>query len=107
MARAILTSKAEPGLILGKDACNLQGTLLLREGQRLTEKNLRMLKAWGVHKIWVEEASPGEPDGSPASVPEDSNLEAELTKRFEGVLDHPVMAEIYQIVLKHRRELVS
>jgi hypothetical protein len=54
----ILLKEAQPGMSLAADALNAQQMLLLKKGVLLTEKNLRILKSWGVETISVQQSNP-------------------------------------------------
>jgi len=44
----------EPGMRLSKPAFNLQGGLLLKEGEVITPEHLLLFKTWGVGQFEVE-----------------------------------------------------
>ncbi len=50
----ISTDDLKSGMILAKSVRNLQGLLLLNAGARLTAKNIRILKSWGVSELFIE-----------------------------------------------------
>ena len=85
----------KPGMILAKSVYNLQDLLLLEAGAKITEKNIRMVKSWGVTAVWVKGDSSDDNSkdmGSDAESREE--LEIELKEKFADVLDNPVMLEI-------------
>ena len=41
--------KAKAGMTLAKSVSTLQDMLLLKPDVRLTEKNIHILKSWGIH----------------------------------------------------------
>ena len=85
-----------PGNLLIEDIFNFQGLLLLKKGMRLTEKNLRMLKSWGVSEVRVAGADEkAVPDG-PQDPDNDGrkDIEAKVKEKFIGDTDNPVMGEI-------------
>ena len=93
--------KAKPGMVLAKPVNNLQNMLLLKERVELTERNIQMLRSWGVGEIWV--------DGGQTSVPSDKaqNFDAlqaaidhELQEKFANVADDPLMMEIMRLAGK-------
>jgi hypothetical protein len=87
----------KPGMILAKPVQNHQGVLLLDAGTKITKKNIRIFKSWGVIEIFAD----GELNQSrsaeemPAPVVKDS-AEMELKAKFSDVLDDPVMVEIFK-----------
>jgi hypothetical protein len=91
----------KPGMVLGKAACTSQGALLIKERTPLNERNILVLKTWGVAEVWVE----GEE--KPVSLPEPGppetlkgETEEELKEKFSGVLDHQAMEEVMRVARK-------
>ena len=85
----------KPGLILAKAVYNHQELLLLESGAKITEKNIRMFKSWGVTAVWVQGESPNDTDNDVES--ENMAREAvaiELKAKFADALDNPIMLEI-------------
>jgi hypothetical protein len=90
--------KAKPGMTLAKSVSTLQDVLLLKPDIRLTEKNILILKSWGIHEIWiVEEAG----EGAAAIMDSENELRASidetLRKKFSETLSDPLMEEILRI----------
>jgi hypothetical protein len=87
----------KPGMILAKPVRNDQGVLLLDAGIKITKKNIRIFKSWGVSEIFAD----GKLNKSkcteemPAAVVKDA-AEMELKTKFSDVLDNPVMVEIFK-----------
>jgi len=86
----------KPGMILEQPVKNNQGVLLLEAGAKITKKNIRIFKSWGVTEIPVKGEVTRATDcaGQPElriNEPE----EMQLKKKFAGVLDDPVMVEIF------------
>ena len=89
------SDELKPGMILAKPVRNFQEILLLNEGTELSEKNIRMLKSWGVVDILVEGG--GDKDEG-REVELDSkakeSIERELKEKFSEVLEDEIMVEI-------------
>ena len=86
----------KPGMILGQPVKNHQGALLLEAGARITKKNIRIFKSWGVTEVTVKGQVDRETDG--AGRPElriNATVEIQLKEKFADVLDDPVMVEIF------------
>jgi len=86
----------KPGMILGQPVKNHQGVLLLEAGARITKKNIRIFKSWGVTEVTVKGQVDRETDG--AGRPElriNATVEIQLKEKFADVLDDPVMVEIF------------
>ena len=86
----------KPGMILEHSVKNNQGVLLLEAGAKITKKNIRIFKSWGVTEATVKgsvtraNGSPGQPE--PRIKESDEML---LKDKFADVLDDPVMVAIF------------
>lgn len=94
-------SELKAGMMLAKPVFNLQGVLLLDEGTELSEKNIWILKSWGVTQVWVE----GECEAEKNRVVELESdvkefIEKELKEKFCEVLEDQVMGEIMRAASK-------
>jgi hypothetical protein len=86
----------KPGLILGQPVKNHQGVLLLEAGARITKKNIRIFKSWGVTEVSVKGQVDRETDGDGRPEPRiNASEEIQLKEKFADVLDDPVMVEIF------------
>jgi hypothetical protein len=86
----------KPGMILAQPVRNHQGVLLLDTGAKVSKKNIRIFKSWGISRV----ATKGSPTktGSPIGDTEvrvKASIEKELRDKFCDVLDDPVMVEIF------------
>jgi len=93
--------KAIPGMVLMEDVAHMNGRILMRAGSEITEKNLRVLKTWGILTVNVAQETSGaghEQGGRPSVSPEQRRAaEARLQDLFRHAdLTHPAMAEIYE-----------
>ncbi|MBT8369375.1 MAG: hypothetical protein KJO34_00310 [Deltaproteobacteria bacterium] len=87
----------KPGMILAQPVKTHQGILLLEAGVKISKKNIRIFKSWGINEISVKgdlAESTGESKPSVAVVKE--SVEMELEEQFRDVLDDPVMVEIFR-----------
>jgi hypothetical protein len=86
------------GLIVAKPVYNLHGLLLLNEGTILNEKNIVMLKTWGVNQIWIE-AMEGTENNKKLQPTEALKLKIEktLAEKFSEELENPIMVEIMRV----------
>ena len=87
----------KPGMILDQPVRNRQGVLLLEAGAKITQKNIRIFKSWGVSEIIIL----GDPAQAgnrikPTEIRVAESVELQLKERFSDVLDDPVMVEIYK-----------
>jgi hypothetical protein len=91
----------KPGMVLAHSVRNHQGAMLLGAGAKITKKNIRIFKSWGV--IDVSVAGPldelrvaGEMHGTEAN----EAAKMELKEKFSDVIDDTVMAEIFNAASK-------
>jgi hypothetical protein len=84
------------GMILAHAVKNNQGVLLLEAGAKITKKNIRIFKSWGVTRVAVKggEARANGTAGQPQPQIKESD-EMLLKEKFADVLDDPVMVEIF------------
>ena len=84
------------GMILELPVKNSQGILLLEAGARITKKNIRIFKSWGVTEVTVKGEVARETDSAGQPEPRiNASEEAQLKEKFSDVLDDPVMVEIF------------
>jgi len=98
----------KPGMVLAQPVQNHQGILLLDAGTKITKKNIRIFKSWGVIEVSIK----GELDESKAAdetpvAGVKDTVEKELKARFSDVLDDPVMVEIYNAARKQLMKELS
>ena len=101
MARTAL-ELLSPGMRLTTPVRNASGVLLLKEGEVLTEKHLRILETWGIAEADVDCDGGGNPaaNAQAALLREImERVEKEMTHRFRraNLANDPVMAEIFQM----------
>lgn len=85
-----------PGMILAQPVRNHQGVLLLEAGARISKKNIRIFKSWGVLEITIK-GNETEAEGRTGDTEfrAKESIEKELKEKFCEVLDDPVMVEIF------------
>ena len=94
--RCIQLKEAQVDMILAADIDNAQQMLLLKKGTCLTAKNLRMLKSWGIDRLYVE--LPANDDADNAQTPENLiDLERQILSRFTGSAENPIISEICHV----------
>lgn len=93
--------KLQPGMTLAEPAYNFQGVLLLDSGSELSEKNIRILKSWGVARVSIDGKSEEKKGVGAESANEIiSDIKKGLQQKFSDVLDDPVMEEIMRVAQK-------
>jgi hypothetical protein len=93
-----------PGMVLAEAVTNHQERVLLGAGRRITERSLSLFRSWGVLTVAVRGESSGGERAASAPPPGSPGLDAELARRFEGVLSDPLMQAIHDAV---RRQLAA
>ena len=92
------------GTILEHAVKNNQGVLLLEAGAKITKKNIRIFKSWGVPEVTIKgnltEAGDSTAD---TEFRLKESIEKELKDKFCDVLDDPVMVEIFNAAGKQLR----
>jgi len=91
----------KPGMVLARAVQNQQGVLLLDAGTKITKKNIRIFKSWGVNEFSVkgELNSPKTGGETPEAEMRDA-VEMELKAKFSDVMNDPVMVEIFKAASK-------
>jgi hypothetical protein len=86
----------KPGMVLAQSVRNHQGVLLLDAGAKISKKNIRIFKSWGVSEVSVvgELNQSKNAAETPLAEIKDS-VKTELAAKFSDVMDDPVMVEIF------------
>ena len=91
----LAVDELKPAMILAKPVYNHQELLLLDAGVKLSEKNIRIFKSWGVAAVWVKgDDADTENENAGVETKTAKFIELELKRKFADVLDDPVMLEI-------------
>ncbi len=96
--RRLSLVEAQPDMILASDIVNDQQMLLLKKGAALNDKNIKMLKSWGVAVVEIESES----DSASDTVPSDGGMDGDdiakrIEERFGPLGDDEVMREIRRV----------
>jgi hypothetical protein len=94
--------RAAPGMTLAKSVHTAQDVLLLKSDVRLSEKNIHILKSWGIQEIWIDEDTAEKPSKDADSEHElraaiDEELRAKFSETLSEPLSEPLMTEIMRI----------
>jgi hypothetical protein len=91
----------KPGMVLARAVQNQQGVLLLDAGTKITKKNIRIFKSWGVNEFSVKgELNKLKTAGETPAAEIRAAVEMELKAKFSDVMDDPVMVEIFNAASK-------
>jgi len=85
-------------MVLAEPTYNFQGVLLLDAGLTLTEKNIKILKSWGVTKVRVEGEGKRKRSGD-AEFENEARLAIKkgLEEKFSDIEKDPVIMEIMRV----------
>jgi hypothetical protein len=96
------------GMILELPVKNSQGILLLEAGARITKKNIRIFKSWGVAGVTIKgKMAPADDSPEPSESPSREADEIQLKEKFAEVMDDPVMVEIYKAASKQLDQILN
>jgi len=91
----IRLEQAQPGMELASDAADRNGQLLAKAGKELSDKELRLFKAWGVLELDVvgDDTPAEDPQGSTENLVVEPQHHAAARERFKHCdMDHPLVA---------------
>lgn len=97
-----------PGMMLAADIHDRNGRLLIRSGAELTDKNILVLRTWGVIQVDIEGVEE-EDDHCPLCGEFDpdllSLLEADVKPLFRhSDLSHPAVSELIRLCILRRAQ---
>ena len=93
------------GMILAQPVQSQQGLLLLDAGAKITKKNIRIFKSWGVNEIAIKgDLAQAKGEGKPPADVVKASVEMDLKKKFSDVLDNSVMVEIFKAASSQLRK---
>jgi hypothetical protein len=89
---------AKPAMILAADVFSDQQMLLLKKGTALSDKNIKVLKSWGVSSLTIE--SERDVTGADAEIENRQHHEhiaARIKKQFDQLEANEVVTEICRV----------
>lgn len=100
--KKIIVDEIENGMVLAKDVNGASGNALLGKGTTLSATMGRRLKNWGIPFVYVDGEEENHEESTENGIsPEE--IKSILSKRFEGVLKIPRMADIFDAVLQFKK----
>lgn len=102
----VKVANLEPGLVLSRDIFDSNSRLLLSKGRKIEDKDIRLMKMWGIFDVEVDGA---ETNGAANKMSADSEqmriVAEEIRTLFQSVdLTHPAVKEIARISIQYRLE---
>ncbi len=92
----------ESGMILGRDIINRNGLVLLRAGEEITEKHLRILRTWGITEADIKGIEKEKILDKAVAELDPRTLEKATTKAYEIFRhtdhEHPFIKELFRLV---------
>jgi HD-like signal output (HDOD) protein len=103
---AVQTHKLKPGQILAEEVRDINGRLLLAEGNKIGANHIRIFKIWGIPEVAVTGNARHREKDDPATNPELAEQVQENVKILfsHSDLEHPAVREIYKLAVQFRSE---
>ncbi|MFZ1987218.1 MAG: HDOD domain-containing protein [Desulfatitalea sp.] len=100
----VKVEKLVQGAVLAEDVLDGNARLLLAKGQAVGDKQIRVLKMWGIFEVEVEGAeAAAETEGSEADSEQMAAVGAQIHKVFGTVdLEHPAVREVVRLSIHYR-----
>ena len=100
----LYTDKLEPGMVLAEEVRDVNGRLLLGEGNSIEPSHIRIFKIWGITEVNVR-GEVGKKEEVTADV--EPELLEKIKERMRHVFsqvdrDHPAINEIFRLSIEHR-----
>ena len=91
----------KPGMVLAHSVRNHQGIMLLGAGTKITKKNIRIFRSWGVIDVSVAgELNELKAAGETSVTEANESVERGLKEKFSDVMADSVMVEIFNAASK-------
>jgi hypothetical protein len=92
----------QAGMVLGSDVTDSSGRMLLRAGQEITEKHLRIFKMWGITEADIADVDKDEVSAMANSKYDPAlirDAQEQLTDRFRHAdMGHPFNSELFRLL---------
>ena len=100
----VYTNKLEPGMVVADAVRDVNGRLLLGQGNRIEESHIRIFKIWGITEVNVHGEVGVEDSPEPHIRPELIEKIKDKTTRIFGLvdIDHPAIKEIFRLSVDYR-----
>ncbi len=100
----ISIDKAQPGMVVTDNVTNDKGMVLLHPGTALTEALISRLQKWNVQQVSIQGDDPSA-QAVAADAPKTSALDEalleKLGKKFNAVIQDPLMKTLFEAVKTH------
>ena len=110
MSKLVKIDDLQPGMVMDRDVKNLQGAILLKQDNAVTERHIKIFKTWGVQSVFIREALTSEDLGgkTPEEVVDEQIREFQkiLDDKFSDVSDDEIMTNIKNLALNQKSEWI-
>ncbi|TVR53285.1 MAG: hypothetical protein EA425_03625 [Puniceicoccaceae bacterium] len=98
------TEELEPGMVLEREVVNLDGQILFASGATLNDRQISILKSWGVDRVQIE-------GGQSRDLPLDQQFSESVLEEAGRTVDflfqhtdpkHPIIQDLRHICLKRK-----
>lgn len=96
-----------PGMVLENSVHDQYGRFLLKAGQSLEKKHIRIFKIWGVTEVWIKDEDEDHIQEIQPEIPKEIYDQAEsyLKEKFRlNNLDDPFVQELFRVSLIHKAQ---
>ena len=100
----------EEGMVLLSEVSNKHGNVMLKPGDKLTDKTIMLLKSWGITEVDIEGHDGDEVDGKDKDVLSPdiiASIEKEVKGQFFDFTDNPFMERLCGIVKKSKMKCAA
>ena len=98
------TDNIQEGMLLTEEVKDVKGRLLLKKGQEIESKHIKILKMWGITEVNIAGGGDAEKDPDPVIDPQRMEELTEETKHdFRHTdLNHPAIKELFRLAVLSR-----
>jgi hypothetical protein len=107
----VVINNLTPGMLLGADVRDRSGRLLLKAGTELDDRNIHILRTWGVAEVEIAGADEGGTDAKVSDIVDPvrfAALERKLAPLFRhSDLNHPAIRELLHMRISREAKYVD
>ncbi len=91
------------GMVVADDIRNQEGALLLKQGQEIERRHIRLLKTWGIYHLEVLIEKDEESEELPKGIPQDILEQIQHLFTYNN-LDHPAIRTLFFLRLEQEKQ---
>ena len=100
-------SNLKDGMVVLNPVSNKHGNVLLKKGDTLTEKNMLLLKSWGITEVDIESSDRHRAEGIAKDAHTQETIDS-IDKEVEGMFpafdDNPLIEKLFAIIKKAKKK---